>query len=52
MSIDRQLARGLVLAGIALAFGLARCLSAGHHGARRPGLFPLMVSSMLLLGPW
>ncbi|MEO3690635.1 tripartite tricarboxylate transporter TctB family protein [Roseateles paludis] len=50
MSIDRHLARGLVLAGIALAFGLgALRFPLGTMAHAGPGLFPLMVSVMLLL---
>ncbi len=48
--IDRNLARGLFLCAIAVSFGLP----AMHYGIGRlshagPGLFPLMVSSLLLL---
>jgi hypothetical protein len=48
--IDRNLARGLFLAAIALVFGLN---SIGYHvgslSHAGPGLFPLMVSGLLLL---
>lgn len=50
MNIDRHLARGLVLAGIALAFGLgALRFPLGTMAHAGPGLFPLMVSAALLL---
>ncbi|HZP89346.1 MAG TPA: tripartite tricarboxylate transporter TctB family protein [Burkholderiales bacterium] len=47
---DRNLARGVVLSGIALAFGLgALKYPIGHLNQTGPGLFPLLVSSVLLL---
>jgi hypothetical protein len=47
---DRNLARGLALTGIALAFGLgALRYPMGDFGRAGPGLFPLLVSSLLLL---
>ena len=47
---DRNLMRGLFLAAISLAFGLSS-LRYGIGSLKRagPGLFPLMVSSLLLL---
>ncbi len=46
---DRNLARGLLLAFIALAFGLnALRYGIGTLSHAGPGLFPLIVSSMLL----
>ena len=48
--IDRNLARGIFLAVIALAFGLgAFQYPIGRFAHAGPGLFPLMVSSLLLL---
>ncbi len=48
--IDRNLARGLFLALIALAFGLgAFQYPIGRLERAGPGLFPLMVSGLLLL---
>jgi hypothetical protein len=48
--IDRHLARGLFLMAIALAFGLQSFhYSIGSFGRPGPGMFPLIVSSMLLL---
>jgi len=47
---DRNLARGLFLALIALAFGLQSLnYTIGQFSRAGPGLFPLMVSSLLLL---
>jgi hypothetical protein len=47
---DRNLARGVVLCAIALAFGLGSLrYSIGHLNQTGPGLFPLLVSSLLLL---
>jgi hypothetical protein len=47
---DRNLARGLALTAIALAFGLgALRYPMGDFARAGPGLFPLLVSSMLLL---
>jgi len=47
---DRNLARGLVVCGIALAFGLgAFRYSIGQLSRSGPGLFPLLVSSLLFL---
>ena len=47
---DRNLVRGLFLMVIALAFGLESLrYSIGGFGRPGPGLFPLMVSSLLLL---
>jgi hypothetical protein len=48
--IDRNLARGLFLAAIALAFGLgALRYPIGDFARAGAGLFPLMVSVLLLL---
>lgn len=48
--IDRNLARGLFLMAISLAFGLtALKYPIGDFGRAGPGLFPAMVSSMLFL---
>ena len=48
--IDRNLARGLTLAAIALVFGLgALRYPIGNFARAGAGLFPLMVSSLLLL---
>lgn len=48
--IDRTLARGLFLAAIALSFGLSSLrYKIGEFSRPGPGLFPLMISSMLLL---
>lgn len=48
--IDRNLARGLFLAAIALSFGLGSLrYSIGDFNRPGPGLFPLMISSILLL---
>jgi hypothetical protein len=47
---DRNLLRGLVLIAIALAFGLgALRYPTGTLARAGPGLFPLMVASLLLL---
>lgn len=47
---DRNLVRGLFLMAISLAFGLAALrYPIGQFGRAGPGLFPLMVSSLLLL---
>ena len=47
---DRNLVRGLVLIGIALAFGLrALAYPIGGLSHAGPGLFPLIVSALLLL---
>lgn len=47
---DRNLVRGLFLAVIALAFGLQSFhYSIGQFSHSGPGLFPLMVSGLLLL---
>jgi hypothetical protein len=47
---DRNLARGLFLIAIALAFGLqALHYPIGHFSRAGAGLFPLMVSGLLLL---
>ena len=47
---DRNLMRGLVLVAISLAFGLTSLkYPIGDFSRAGPGLFPLMVSSMLLL---
>lgn len=47
---DRNLARGLFLCAIALSFGLpAMRYGIGTLSHAGPGLFPLMVSSLLLL---
>lgn len=48
--IDRNLARGLFLMAIALAFGVpAARYPLGDFSRAGPGLFPLLVSSMLFL---
>jgi hypothetical protein len=48
--IDRNLARGLFLAAVSLAFGLgALRYPIGDFARAGPGLFPLMVSSLLLV---
>ncbi len=48
--IDRNLARGLFLCAIALSFGLpAMRYGIGTLSHAGPGLFPLMVSGLLLL---
>lgn len=48
--IDRTLARGLFLAAIALVFGIgALGYSVGNFSRAGPGLFPLMVSCLLML---
>jgi hypothetical protein len=47
---DRNLARGLLLAAIALGFGLgALRYTVGTFAHAGPGLFPLLVSSLLML---
>ena len=47
---DRNLARGLFLMAISLAFGLtALKYPIGDFGRAGPGLFPVLISSMLLL---
>lgn len=47
---DRNLVRGLVLIAISLAFGLtALRYPIGEFSRAGPGLFPLMVSGLLLL---
>ncbi|WP_427911495.1 tripartite tricarboxylate transporter TctB family protein [Ramlibacter sp. MMS24-I3-19] len=47
---DRNLLRGLFLSAVALAFGLpAFRYPIGDFSRAGPGLFPLMVSSLLLL---
>jgi hypothetical protein len=47
---DRQLARGVFLAAFALVFGLNSFrYTIGHFAHAGPGLFPLMVSALLLL---
>ena len=47
---DRNLVRGLFLVAISLVFGLgALNYRIGHFDRAGPGLFPLMVSSLLLL---
>jgi hypothetical protein len=47
---DRNLIRGLFLMAIALAFGLQSLhYSIGQFSRAGPGLFPLMVSGLLLL---
>lgn len=47
---DRNLARGLFLVAISLAFGLtALKYPIGDFGRAGPGMFPALVSSMLLL---
>jgi hypothetical protein len=47
---DRNLARGLFLVSIALAFGLlALRYPRGDFSRAGPGLFPLIISSLLLL---
>ena len=48
--INRTLARGMFLAAIALAFGLSSLrYPTGSLSRAGPGLFPLMISSALLL---
>ncbi len=48
--VDRNLARGIFLSGIALAFGLSSLqYKLGKLSNAGPGLFPLMVSGLLLL---
>jgi hypothetical protein len=48
--MDRNLARGLFLAAISLAFGLgALRYPVGHFASAGPGLFPLMVSCLLFV---
>lgn len=48
--IDRNLARGLFLLAISLAFGLtAMRYPIGDFGRAGPGLFPIVVSTMLAL---
>jgi hypothetical protein len=48
--IDRNLARGLFLAAIALFFGIgAMGYSIGNLSRAGPGLFPLMVSCLLMV---
>jgi hypothetical protein len=47
---DRNLVRGLFLIAISLAFGLTSLrYPIGHFSRAGPGLFPLMVSSLLFL---
>jgi len=47
---DRQLVRGIFLVALALAFGIgALQYRIGHFDRAGPGLFPLMVSCLLLL---
>ena len=47
---DKNLVRGLVLISVSLAFGLpALRYPMGEFSRAGPGLFPLMVSSLLLL---
>ncbi|HEV6967005.1 MULTISPECIES: tripartite tricarboxylate transporter TctB family protein [Roseateles] len=47
---DRNLVRGLLLAAIALGFGLgALRYSVGSFAHAGPGLFPLLVSGLLML---
>jgi len=47
---DRNLVRGLFLVAVSLAFGLQSLrYSIGGFSRAGPGLFPLMVSSLLLL---
>jgi len=47
---DRQLVRGIFLVALALAFGIgALQYRIGRFDRAGPGLFPLMVSSLLLL---
>ena len=47
---DRNLVRGLFLMAISLGFGLQSLrYPIGHFSRAGPGLFPLMVSSLLLL---
>ena len=47
---DRNLVRGLVLAAIALGFGLgALRYSVGNFAHAGPGLFPLLVSGLLMV---
>ena len=48
--IDRNLARGLFLAAFAGAFGIgAMGYSIGNLGHAGPGLFPLMISALLMV---
>ena len=48
--IDRHLLKGLFLIAVALAFGLGSFrYQMGHFERAGPGLFPLLVSSFLLL---
>lgn len=49
--IDRNLARGIFLVGISLLFGVTAILNypIGDFARGGPGLFPTLVSSMLLL---
>jgi hypothetical protein len=48
--IDRNLARGLFLAAVALAFGIGSLrYPIGDFARAGPGLFPLMVSILLLV---
>jgi hypothetical protein len=48
--LNRNLVRGVFLAALALAFGLgAMRLRLGDFGHAGPGLFPLLVSSLLLV---
>lgn len=48
--MDRNLARGLFLAALSLAFGLGSLrYSLGRFSNAGPGLFPLMVSVLLFL---
>ena len=48
--INRNLARGIFLVGISLAFGIgAARYPIGEFSRAGPGLFPLMVSGLLLL---
>jgi hypothetical protein len=47
---DRNLVRGLLLAAIALGFGLgALRYTVGNFAHAGPGLFPLLVSSLLMI---
>jgi len=47
---DKNLVRGLLLIGISLAFGLSALrYPLGEFSRAGPGLFPLMVSSLLLV---
>jgi hypothetical protein len=48
--VDKNLVRGLFLTAIALAFGLTSLnYSVGKFSNAGPGLFPLIVSSLLLM---